>query len=299
MDEKNIQMGSSHKNNQKKYFFLQDCHDHDCDYNHIHSNNLELFTVLECISAAGVTAPPAFVLSDGPLPDLHDLPENSIGRWDCFFSLSTALSYVFHLLRIMTLPMGWTDHKLCEQWFKDIFIPFADSKCVCQDKPIVLNLNGHESHETFATKCLGQHHNVIIICFPSKCTHKLQPINMVVFSSVQRAWSSHCEQRLAKVLLWTDTMSSPNIWRFDMLLHWNWWKRPSQRQESIPLILQYSQMRTLPQAEPLQLLPIFCHHTQMRSCLPLQLLTQIMSTIVTWILIMTPLDTVVSPPPGD
>ena len=76
MDEKNIQIGGGRKNNQKKYFYLQNNIDRYC----IHSDNLEMSTVLECISAAGVAAPPAFVLSEGPLPDVRDLPDGSVRR---------------------------------------------------------------------------------------------------------------------------------------------------------------------------------------------------------------------------
>jgi hypothetical protein len=37
------------------------------------SDNLELVTIIESISAAGSSMPPAFVLSDGPVPDCCDL----------------------------------------------------------------------------------------------------------------------------------------------------------------------------------------------------------------------------------
>lgn len=102
------------------------------------------------------------------------------------------------LLSIMTSPKGWTDRELCEKWFEEVFVPFANSKCISHDKLIVLNLDGHDSHESTAMKRLGQKHNIVIFCFPSKCTHKLQPLDVAVFSSVQRAWPSHCDKQLAE-----------------------------------------------------------------------------------------------------
>ena len=69
MDEKGVQMGGGHKNSGKGYFYI---HDHHNCYR-ISSDNLELVTVVECVSAAGESAPTAFVLSDGPLPDLRKL----------------------------------------------------------------------------------------------------------------------------------------------------------------------------------------------------------------------------------
>ena len=59
-------------------------------------------------------------------------------------------------------------------------------------------LDGHNSHETRRIKHTAFDHNVIIIVLPSKTTHKLQPLNISVFSSVQRKWSRHCDKRLAE-----------------------------------------------------------------------------------------------------
>ena len=78
MDEKGIQMGGGRKNSGKGYFYLRD---HRNRYR-ISSDNLELVTVLECVSAAGESAPTAFVLSDGPLPDIRKLvSDNSFGGY--------------------------------------------------------------------------------------------------------------------------------------------------------------------------------------------------------------------------
>ena len=80
MDEKGCQMGGGHKNNGRTYFFThtqKDCY-------RLRSDNLKLATVIECVSAAGNAVPPTFVLSDGPLPDLRDLPDDSVGWYACF-----------------------------------------------------------------------------------------------------------------------------------------------------------------------------------------------------------------------
>lgn len=62
----------------------------------------------------------------------------------------------------------------------------------------MLTLDGHDSHETRKIKRAAFDHNVIIIVLPSKMTHKLQPLDVGVFSSVQRKWSRHCDERLAQ-----------------------------------------------------------------------------------------------------
>ena len=76
MDEKGIQLGGGHKNSGKKFLYFQkskECYQ-------ISSDNLELVTVLKCISAAGGEIPPFFVLTDGPVPDLRSQDDNSWGR---------------------------------------------------------------------------------------------------------------------------------------------------------------------------------------------------------------------------
>ena len=92
---------------------------------------------------------------------------------------------------------GWTARELCERWFLTVFVPIALARRICPEKPIVLTLDGHDTHETPAMKRIAYENNIIIYCFPSKTTHKLQPLDVVVFSAVQRAWSSHCDEQVA------------------------------------------------------------------------------------------------------
>ncbi|EGO19041.1 hypothetical protein SERLADRAFT_411938 [Serpula lacrymans var. lacrymans S7.9] len=69
MDEKGIQMGGGRKGDGTKYFYNRK----QKESYHISDDNLELVTVIECISAAGVLMKPGFALKEGPLPDLSDV----------------------------------------------------------------------------------------------------------------------------------------------------------------------------------------------------------------------------------
>ena len=80
---------------------------------------------------------------------------------------------------------GWTERHIFEHWFLTIFVPQAEKHRVDPDKPIVLTLDGHDTHETRQLIRAAYDHNVIIIVLPLKMTHKLQPLNVGVFSSVQ------------------------------------------------------------------------------------------------------------------
>jgi hypothetical protein len=94
-------------------------------------------------------------------------------------------------------PNGWTDRELCESWFMKDFVNFAASQRIC-DKPIVLNYDGHDSHETVEMQRIAFDNGIILFAFPSKTTHKTQPLDVSVFSAVQDAWSYRCDKRVAE-----------------------------------------------------------------------------------------------------
>ena len=116
-----------------------------------------------------------FILAQGPIPALSDLGVD-IGV-------------------VATSPNGWTDNELGLEWFKQTFIPFATTHKL-NDDPILLLLDGHNSHETDNLHALAYEHDIFILAFPSKCTHKLQPLDVTVFAQVQWKWSAHCDHRI-------------------------------------------------------------------------------------------------------
>ena len=80
MDEKGVQMGGGQKKTSKKYYYLED----QKQRYRISSDNLELVTIVECISAAGDSVLPSFCLQNGSRPDLCDLNDNAWGRFAIF-----------------------------------------------------------------------------------------------------------------------------------------------------------------------------------------------------------------------
>jgi hypothetical protein len=73
MDEKGIQLGGGRKNLGQKYYRMRSLK--RSSFYRVQSDNLELVTIMECISAAGEAMPPTFVLAEGPLPDARDIDE--------------------------------------------------------------------------------------------------------------------------------------------------------------------------------------------------------------------------------
>ena len=164
-------MGGGRKNSSRKYFRLHTLKRDN--FYRLKSDNLELVTVVECISAAGAALPPSFVLSKGDYPEPVD---NEV-----FGSISVS-------------DTGWTNQELTFQWFKEVFVPKAKA-CRINDDPIILFVDGHDSHETDELKDIAYEENIIVVCFPSKCTHKMQPLDIVIYSSTQRRWQDHCGVR--------------------------------------------------------------------------------------------------------
>ena len=76
MDEKGIQMGGGRKNTNKKLLYLKG----QKQKYRLKSDNLELVTVIECVSAAGDIVPPSFCLKNGSVPDLRGLNDDQWGR---------------------------------------------------------------------------------------------------------------------------------------------------------------------------------------------------------------------------
>ena len=76
MDEKGVQMGGGRKKTSKEYYYLKD----QKQRYRISSDNLELVTIVECISAAGDILPPSFCLQNRSKPDLRDLDDDAWGR---------------------------------------------------------------------------------------------------------------------------------------------------------------------------------------------------------------------------
>ncbi|PPR04183.1 hypothetical protein CVT24_010776 [Panaeolus cyanescens] len=178
MDEKGIQMGGGRKRVKEKHYFLR----YRKNRYRNKSDNLELVTVIDCMSAAGVTAPTKMILKQGVLPSVGDVK-----------GLAKPVE--------MT-PTGWTDREQASKWARDVFIPTARNNIVDVSKPVVLYLDGHDSHECDEIKSAIYEHqgdlDVIMIAFPSKSTHKMQPLDVGVLSHVQTGWEKHCDELMRK-----------------------------------------------------------------------------------------------------
>ena len=63
-------------------------------------------------------------------------------------------------------------------------------------------MDGHDTHERPEIQraiydCLDNEDlEIVLLCFPSKTTHKCQPLDVLVFSAVERQWQKICSEYL-------------------------------------------------------------------------------------------------------
>ena len=62
-------------------------------------------------------------------------------------SLNRALNDTNIELSIYFSESGWTDTYNCERWMDEVFIPYAKTRRVDPNKPILLTMDGHDTHE--------------------------------------------------------------------------------------------------------------------------------------------------------
>ncbi|CDO76318.1 hypothetical protein BN946_scf184751.g10 [Trametes cinnabarina] len=170
MDEKGIQRGGGRRLQWIKYFVPRG---RRVNYK-LHSANLELITIIECVSADGGNILPGFIFAGSQFE-------------------AELFKDVDPRVVIAHSPNRWTDSFLCIEWFRKCFIPQANARRV-SDAPVLLILDGHNSHITAAMRQLAIENNIHIFQLPPHTTHRLQPLDVGVFTHLQEAWLRRCNQ---------------------------------------------------------------------------------------------------------
>lgn len=133
-----------------------------------------LVTVETCMNAVGNYMPPMFVFprkKANPLL-MDDAPPGSFAAYH---------------------ESGWITKDIFLSWFEK-FIEFSNP---LPDKPVLLLLDGHASHtKNIQVINLAREKNVVILCFPPHCTHRLQPLDV----SFMAPLSTYYEQEVRKWL---------------------------------------------------------------------------------------------------
>ncbi|XP_011875210.1 PREDICTED: uncharacterized protein LOC105566092 isoform X2 [Vollenhovia emeryi] len=145
----------------------------------------ETVTAVVCISAAGNYMPPMLIF---PRKRMQQEFQTGLppGSWAEVHS------------------SGWINKNLFLSWFKK-FIDFSKPSST---SPVLLLLDGHRSHTiNLDVIDLAREKDVILLCFPPHCSHRLQPLDVSFFKPLSkyyedavRKWLRHNPGRVVTLL---------------------------------------------------------------------------------------------------
>ena len=95
-------------------------------------------------------------------------------------------------------PNGWTDEEMGARFLERNLGPDSLSAVKAQGHYRLLIFDGHNSHvnSRFLTYCLDN--KVIPLCLPPHTTHRLQPLDIAIFSSYKHFYRKEVRQRWAR-----------------------------------------------------------------------------------------------------
>jgi hypothetical protein len=109
-------------------------------------------------------------------------------------------------------PNGWMDDTIGERWFNDIFLQNCGT-----ERPQLLILDGHSSHETLGILMRAMEENIHILALPPHTTHALQPLDKTVFGPLNRAYNEACSN-----FMQANPLNQVNKWSFPGLFAQAW-----------------------------------------------------------------------------
>ena len=137
----------------------------------------EMVTVVEAITAVGYLFP-SLVITQGKVHTYGRFGNVTTGEKDIRFAVS---------------PKSWTDDELGFHWLVHIYDPCSKAQLQDPSETRLLILDGHASyvHYRFCAYCKAN--NIELYCLPSHSTHILQPLDVGLFSPLQREYSKAIE----------------------------------------------------------------------------------------------------------
>jgi len=140
------------------------------------SGNRETITIIAAISAAGGSIPPHVIVKGKTRRSLlsfqsEDAPKDTTWSWS---------------------DSGWTKQGIALLWFTKSFLP-----AIGHERPQVLILDGHDSHNFIELIDAAIENNIIIIELPAHTSHWLQPCDRTVFGPFKRAYRNACDELMS------------------------------------------------------------------------------------------------------
>ncbi|KAJ6436142.1 Arginine--tRNA ligase, cytoplasmic-like protein [Purpureocillium lavendulum] len=146
--------------------------------------NRSWITFLACI-CQDMTSLPPFLIYQGKPGQVQDswLSEFEPEHQSAFFTTSET---------------GWTNHELGKEWLIGVFDRFTKAKARNGRDYRLLITDGHSSHVNMDFLEWCDQHRIIVAVFPPHSTHRLQPLDVSLFSPLSTAYTKQLIQWTAK-----------------------------------------------------------------------------------------------------
>lgn len=141
------------------------------------SGNRESTSVIECISAAGVTLPPTVIFAGKTHQD-RQYPINLPERW-----------------RWGRTDKGYTSDEMAVDWLKETFEPLTKT---LNGETRLLIMDGQSTHTSVNFISLVMELGIILVYLPPHATHLLQPLDVGCFAPLKQRY----EQIMAETFKW-------------------------------------------------------------------------------------------------
>lgn len=141
----------------------------------LQDGNREFITLLACVCADGTATPPALIYQ-GSSNDLQSTWVEDVEEGDqAYFSSSKT---------------GWTCDALGLAWLRRFH---EDTRHKSGNRRRLLILDGHSSHINWAFITLADTLRILILVLPPHSTHRLQPLDVGLFSPLAKAYSKYLD----------------------------------------------------------------------------------------------------------
>jgi hypothetical protein len=176
MDEKGFLIGSLTK---AKRIFTKQWFENQRIIGNVQDGSREWITIIATICADRTALPPSLIYM-AKTGDIQD-------------SWVQDLEPDVHTAHVASSPTGWTNDGLGYEWLTKVFDRFSKSKARNGRDWRLLIIDGHGSHVNmkFLTWC-AEHH-ILVAVYPPHSTHRLQPLDVCMFSPLAIAYSQELD----------------------------------------------------------------------------------------------------------
>ena len=145
--------------------------------------NREFITLIAAICADGSSLPPSLIYQ-GASYNLQD-------TWLDEFDTTTQRAF------FVCSKNGWSDDNLGLNWLQQVFDRTTKEKVSTRERRLLI-VDGHNSHVNLPFIDYSDTNRILLAVFPPHSTHRLQPLDIGLFSPLATYYSQAIDRLLAE-----------------------------------------------------------------------------------------------------